>query len=83
MAIISLVGKQMKNLVGVAGKMFTSLAEAGISIEIISQGASEINISCVVSEEYALNALKAIHERLLDVDPSVELPNLNAATIEE
>ncbi|GAN04411.1 aspartate kinase [Mucor ambiguus] len=82
MAIISLVGKQMKNLVGVAGKMFTSLAEAGISIEIISQGASEINISCVVSEEYALNALKAIHERLLDVDPSVELPNLNAATIE-
>jgi aspartate kinase len=82
MAIISLVGKQMKNLVGVAGKMFTSLAEAGISIEIISQGASEINISCVVEEKYALNALKAIHERLLDVDPSVELINLNSATIE-
>lgn len=82
MAIISLVGKQMKNLVGVAGKMFTSLAEAGISIEIISQGASEINISCVVEEKNALNALKAIHERLLDVDPSVELINLNSATIE-
>jgi aspartate kinase len=76
MAIISLVGKQMKNLVGVAGKMFSSLAEAGISIEIISQGASEINISCVVAELHALNAMKAIHERLLDVDTSVELPNL-------
>jgi aspartate kinase len=82
MAIISLVGKQMKNLVGVAGKMFTSLAEAGISIEIISQGASEINISCVVEEKYALSALRAIHQKLLDVDPSVEL-NLNAATISE
>ncbi|KAI8887659.1 aspartate kinase [Backusella circina FSU 941] len=76
MAIISLVGKQMKNLVGVAGKMFSSLAEAGISIEIISQGASEINISCVVAELHALSAMKAIHERLLDVDTSVELPNL-------
>lgn len=79
MAIISLVGKQMKNLVGVAGKMFTSLAEAGISIEIISQGASEINISCVVPEKHALPALKAIHEKLLDLDPSVELSNLNIA----
>ncbi|OBZ87551.1 putative aspartokinase [Choanephora cucurbitarum] len=73
MAILSLVGKQMKNLVGVAGKMFTSLAEAGISIEIISQGASEINISCVVEEKYALQAMKAIHQKLLDLDPSVEL----------
>lgn len=81
MAIISLVGKQMKNLVGVAGKMFTSLAEAGISIEIISQGASEINISCVVEEKYALEALRAIHKKLLDVDPSVELPNLNELSI--
>ncbi|GAA5807316.1 hypothetical protein MFLAVUS_000674 [Mucor flavus] len=83
MAIISLVGKQMKNLVGVAGKMFTSLAEAGISIEIISQGASEINISCVVGERFALAALRAIHQRLLDVDPSVELPKLESVTIQK
>ncbi|CAO3699827.1 unnamed protein product [Rhizopus stolonifer] len=69
MAIISLVGKQMRNTIGVAGNMFTSLAEAGISIEIISQGASEINISCVVKEDQALSALKAIHQRLLDADP--------------
>lgn len=82
MAIISLVGKQMKNLVGVAGKMFTSLAEAGISIEIISQGASEINISCVVEERFALRALRAIHQKLLDVDPSVDL-DLNGASITE
>ncbi|KAG1374554.1 hypothetical protein G6F60_009593 [Rhizopus arrhizus] len=70
MAIISLVGKQMRNTIGVAGEMFTSLAEAGISIEIISQGASEINISCVVKEEHALIALRAIHQRLLDADPN-------------
>lgn len=42
MAILSLVGKQMKHLVGIAGKMFATLASVGVNIEMISQGASEI-----------------------------------------
>lgn len=42
MAILSLVGKQMKHLVGIAGKMFSTLATVGVNIEMISQGASEI-----------------------------------------
>jgi aspartate kinase len=42
MAILSLVGKQMKHLVGIAGKMFSTLASVGVNIEMISQGASEI-----------------------------------------
>ena len=42
MAILSLVGKQMKHLVGIAGRMFSTLASAGVNIEMISQGASEI-----------------------------------------
>ena len=42
MAILSLVGKQMKHLVGIAGKMFSTLADVGVNIEMISQGASEI-----------------------------------------
>jgi aspartate kinase len=46
MAILSLVGKNMRHAVGCAGMMFTALAKAGINIEMISQGASEINISC-------------------------------------
>ena len=45
MAILSLVGKQMKHLVGIAGKMFSTLALAGVNIEMISQGASEIKSS--------------------------------------
>ena len=39
MIILSLVGKQMKNMVGIAGKMFTTLAANNINIEMISQGA--------------------------------------------
>lgn len=46
MAILSLVGRNMRHAIGSAGSMFTSLAKAMINIEMISQGASEINISC-------------------------------------
>ncbi|RMZ86197.1 hypothetical protein DV737_g191, partial [Chaetothyriales sp. CBS 132003] len=53
MAIVSLVGKDMKNMVGVAGKMFSTLGENNINLEMISQGASEINISCVIEERDA------------------------------
>ncbi|CAG8583136.1 13112_t:CDS:2 [Acaulospora morrowiae] len=65
MAILSLVGKQMKNAVGIAGKMFTTLAAAKVNIEMISQGASEINISCVIDEVNAEIALNVIHANLL------------------
>lgn len=73
MAIVLLVGKQMKQFVGIAGRMFTVLAEAGVNIEMISQGANEINISCVINENDSLKALKTIHQSLLegDVGPSV------------
>lgn len=66
LAILSLVGNGMKHTVGIAGKMFSILAEAQVSIEMISQGASEINISCVVSDEHADRALKAVHEGMLE-----------------
>lgn len=66
MAIVSLVGKQMKQFIGIAGTMFTTLAEQGINIEMISQGANEINISCVIDETDSLKALQSIHAKLLD-----------------
>ncbi|KAJ6261249.1 Aspartokinase [Drechslerella dactyloides] len=65
MTILSLVGRQMKNMVGIAGKMFTTLAASGVNIEMISQGASEINISCVIDERDATKALKVIHDKVL------------------
>ena len=38
MAILSLVGADMKNMIGVAGKMFSTLGEHNVNIEMISQG---------------------------------------------
>uniref|UniRef100_A0A093V113 Aspartokinase n=1 Tax=Talaromyces marneffei PM1 TaxID=1077442 RepID=A0A093V113_TALMA len=64
MAILSLVGKQMKNMIGVAGKMFSTLGENNVNIEMISQGASEINISCVIDERDADRAINILHTNL-------------------
>lgn len=66
MSIVSLVGKHMKQFIGVASTMFSTLAEQGINIEMISQGANEINISAVIDEKDSLKALQAIHAKLLD-----------------
>lgn len=69
MAILSLVGKHMRNLVGIAGRMFTTLAEGNVNIEMISQGASEINISCVIDGRDAVKALNLIHQSCLQIRP--------------
>ena len=69
MAILSLVGKEMKNMVGIAGRMFTTLAQGNINIEMISQGASEINISCVIQARDAVKALNLIHQSCLQIRP--------------
>jgi len=65
MAIVSLVGRGQKHCVGLAGKMFTVLAGESINIEMISQGASEINVSCVIDDQDADKALRAIHNALV------------------
>jgi aspartate kinase len=60
-AKISLVGAGMKNHPGVAAGMFEALAEEGINIEMIST--SSIRVSCVVRQQHADRAIRAIHDR--------------------
>lgn len=64
MAIISLVGRQLRSMVGISGRFFSTLGDHGINIEMISQGASEINISCVIEEANADRALNVVHTNL-------------------
>ncbi|KAI2621571.1 aspartate kinase [Xylaria nigripes] len=64
MAILSLVGAEMKNMIGIAGCMFSTLGEHNINIEMISQGASEINISCVIDAREATRAMNILHTNL-------------------
>lgn len=47
MAIVSVIGHKMRNKVGVASEILSTLAAAKINIYLVSQGASEINVSYV------------------------------------
>ncbi|KAM5532163.1 hypothetical protein V8D89_014188 [Ganoderma adspersum] len=72
MAILSLVGKSMRNMIGVSGRMFTTLGQGNVNIEMISQGANEINISCVIDGRDAVKALNLIHQSCLQIKPEGE-----------
>jgi aspartate kinase len=61
-AIICLVGKHIKGRPGIAAKVFQAIAEGGISVHMISQGASEINISFVVEETDVGQAVQRLHK---------------------
>ncbi len=59
-ALINISGAGMVGTIGVAARVFTTLANAGVNIIMISQGSSEANISIVVDESHLDKAVKAI-----------------------
>jgi aspartokinase/homoserine dehydrogenase 1 len=61
MAVIAVVGDGMVGTPGIAARVFTSLATAGISVVAIAQGSSERNISFVVAEPDAADAARRVH----------------------
>ena len=62
---VSIVGIGMRSHVGVASKMFKSLSEEGINIQMIST--SEIKTSVVIDEKYMELAVRALH-KTFDLD---------------
>ena len=56
---ISVIGVGMRSHAGVAQRMFETLAEKGINIQVIST--SEIKVSVLVAEDYTELALRALH----------------------
>lgn len=64
-AIVSCIGAGMKHKAGLASRVFLALSEANISLEMISQGVSEINISVVIPAEEMNKAIHVIHETFL------------------
>ena len=57
---VSIVGIGMRSHVGVASKMFRTLSEEGINIQMIST--SEIKTSVVIDEKYMELAVRALHK---------------------
>ena len=60
--IIAAVGHAIHHTLGIAGKVFTALAMAGINIISIAQGASDAMISMVVSAAEADAGVRALHD---------------------
>lgn len=61
-AVIAVMGANMKGTLGVASKIFTTVAKKGINIRMIAQGSSELNISFVVKEKDGEAVVRAIHK---------------------
>jgi aspartokinase/homoserine dehydrogenase 1 len=62
LATIAIVGQNMKNVPGIAGKFFGALGRNGISVVSLAQGAGRTNISCVIAKSDLKKALNVIHD---------------------
>jgi len=66
LAIIALVGDNMKSHPGTSGKMFGALGRNGVNVRAIAQGSSERNISAVVAVTDVKKAINILHEEFFE-----------------
>jgi aspartate kinase len=78
-AKVSIVGAGIHNAPGYAARMFRTLAEAGVNIEMIST--SEIRITCMIAEDQVDTAVRALHTafELERPEPTDEDPAMRAS----
>jgi len=69
-AIVCLVGENLRDTPGVAAQVFAAIRD--INVRMISQGASEINLTFVIDEADVPEAVRRLHSRFFaEVDPEV------------
>ena len=69
-AIVCLVGENIRSTPGIAAKVFSAIPD--VTVHMISQGASEINISFVIDEADVPAAVSQLHKAFFStVDPEV------------
>ena len=66
LAIVALVGDNMKSHPGISGKLFGVLGRNGINVRAIAQGSSERNISAVISTKDVKKAVNVLHEEFFE-----------------
>lgn len=66
LAVVALVGDNMKSHPGISGRMFGALGRNGVNVRAIAQGASEKNISSVVAAEDVKKAVNVLHEAFFE-----------------
>ncbi len=69
-ALICLVGEDIRGIPGIAGQVFSSISH--VNVRMISQGASEINMSFMIDEEDVDEAVRSLHRNFFSApDPAV------------
>ena len=66
LAIVALVGDNMKSHPGTSGKMFGALGRNGVNVRAIAQGSSERNISAVIAVADVKKAINILHEEFFE-----------------
>jgi aspartate kinase len=80
-ALICLVGEDIRGISGISGQVFSAISH--INVRMISQGASEINMSFMVNEEDVEEAIRSLHKKFFAApDPAIfdveaRIPALN------
>ncbi|MEM7262704.1 MAG: aspartate kinase [Planctomycetota bacterium] len=64
MAQVSVVGEEIKTRIGFAADVFQVMRTLGINVEMISFGATQINLSYVVSRDQVKTAVQGLHDHL-------------------
>ena len=62
LAAVSIVGENMHNMPGIAGKLFGTLGRNGISVIAFAQGAKETNISFVIPAQQLSKTMNVLHD---------------------
>jgi aspartate kinase len=69
-ALICMVGEDIRGHNGIAGQVFTAISH--VNVRMISQGASEINMSFMIDEEDVEEAIRSLHQHFFaDPDETV------------
>ena len=75
-AIIMVVGEGMTHHVGIAAKATAAFGHAGVNIEMINQGSSEVSLMFAIAEEDATKAVRAIYEQIFGKTEDTEIPEV-------
>ncbi len=66
MTLICAVGDGLLNRTGFCGDVFGAVKAVGASVEMISEGASDVALNFVVSTDYATEVVKTIHNKFVN-----------------
>jgi len=77
-ALICLVGEDIRGQSGISGQVFSAISH--VNVRMISQGASEINMSFMINEEDVEEAIRSLHKKFFS-DPDASIFDVEARNV--